>query len=175
MSLIIAGSTSGTITLDTPAVAGTQTATLPAATGTVMVSGNMPAFSAYMTTGQTLTTGTYTKLAFNATTFDTASAFNTSTYRFTAPVAGIYQVNTRGGLTSTTGSFYPAIYKNGAVYMYGIQSISVLSIDNASSFGTLISLAINDYVEIYAYSNSTQTSSSARNLTDFSMVMVRAN
>jgi hypothetical protein len=169
------GSTSGIITLNSVAIAGTNTATFPAATGTVMVSGNMPAFSAYMTTGQTLTASTYTKLAFNATTFDTASAFNTSTYRFTAPVAGIYQVNIRGGLASATGSFYPAIYKNGAVYLYGVPSINVLSVDNASSFETLISLAINDYVEIYAYTNSTQTSASARNFTDFSMVMVRAN
>jgi hypothetical protein len=174
MSIVLNSTGGGSVTINEPTTASNFTQTLPASTGTVMVSGNMPAFSAYMTTGQTLTAATYTKLAFNATTFDTASAFNTSTYRFTAPVAGIYQVNTRGGLASTTGSFYPTIYKNGAVYMYGVPSVNVSSVDNASSFGTLISLTINDYVEIYAYTNSTQTSTSASNATDFSMVMVRA-
>lgn len=37
-SVIISGDTSGAITLAAPAVAGTNTATLPATTGTVLVS-----------------------------------------------------------------------------------------------------------------------------------------
>lgn len=36
MSLVLSGSTSGTITLDTPAVAGSNTITLPANTGTII-------------------------------------------------------------------------------------------------------------------------------------------
>lgn len=36
-SLFITGDTSGSITLAAPAIAGTNTATLPAATGTVLV------------------------------------------------------------------------------------------------------------------------------------------
>ena len=48
-SLIPSGSASGTgsMTLAAPVTNSNQTATLPDATGTVMVSGNMPAFSAY--------------------------------------------------------------------------------------------------------------------------------
>jgi hypothetical protein len=37
-SVVIAGNTSGTITLDAPAVAGTTTLTLPTATGNVLAS-----------------------------------------------------------------------------------------------------------------------------------------
>jgi hypothetical protein len=37
-SVVIAGNTSGTITLDAPAVAGTTTLTLPNATGNVLAS-----------------------------------------------------------------------------------------------------------------------------------------
>jgi hypothetical protein len=37
MSLVLSGDTSGTITLDVPAVAGTNTLTLPASTGTVVL------------------------------------------------------------------------------------------------------------------------------------------
>ena len=36
MSIVVSGSTSGTITLDVPAVAGTNTVTIPAATGTMI-------------------------------------------------------------------------------------------------------------------------------------------
>jgi hypothetical protein len=46
-SVVISGDTSGAITLAAPAVAGTNTINLPAAAGSVMVSGNMPAFSSY--------------------------------------------------------------------------------------------------------------------------------
>lgn len=38
-SIFITGDTSGAITLAAPAIAGTNTATLPAATGTVLVGG----------------------------------------------------------------------------------------------------------------------------------------
>ena len=39
-SVVISGNTSGTITLDAPAVAGTTTLTLPATTGTVITTGD---------------------------------------------------------------------------------------------------------------------------------------
>lgn len=38
-SILITGDTSGSITLAAPAIAGTNTATLPASTGTVLVGG----------------------------------------------------------------------------------------------------------------------------------------
>jgi hypothetical protein len=41
-SVVISGNTSGTITLDAPAVAGTTVLTLPATTGTVITTGNIP-------------------------------------------------------------------------------------------------------------------------------------
>jgi hypothetical protein len=49
-AVVIAGDTSGSITLDAPAVAGSNTLTLPAATGTVIysnASGNLQANSGY--------------------------------------------------------------------------------------------------------------------------------
>ena len=75
-SLVLTGDTSGQVTIAAPAVAGTNTATLPAATGTVMVSGNMPAFGAYSNTNQTVSNNTGTVLSANTEEFDTASRFN---------------------------------------------------------------------------------------------------
>ena len=117
--VIIAGDTSGTITLQAPAVSGSTTITLPAATGTMMVSGNMPAFSAYRnTTEQSVTSNVATKIQFNAEEFDTANCFDSTTnYRFTPNVAGYYLFQgalTSNGTTITICSI--SIYKNGSEY-----------------------------------------------------------
>ena len=120
-SVVISGDTSGAITLAAPTVAGTNTATLPAATGTVMVSGNMPAFSATMSADQTIGTGA-TKITFNTEVFDTNSNYDpTTNYRFTPTVAGYYQINfnlcTLPASGSANGQFYFYIYKNGSSYI----------------------------------------------------------
>jgi hypothetical protein len=68
-----------------------------------MVSGNMPAFSAYQSSGQTLSSATATKLNFQTEEFDTNNNFDSTTnMRFTPTVAGYYQVN--GGLSNNTGT-----------------------------------------------------------------------
>jgi hypothetical protein len=41
-SIVISGNTSGAITISAPAVSGTNTLTLPVATGTLVVSGSAP-------------------------------------------------------------------------------------------------------------------------------------
>ena len=113
------GSTSGTITLNSVAVAGTNTATFPAATGTVMVSGNMPAFSAYNSSSQSLTNNTFTKVSLNAKNFDTNSNFDSTTnYRFTPTIAGYYAFSVGCGLTgpATVVQFVFEIRKNGTSY-----------------------------------------------------------
>ena len=43
-SVVLSGDTSGAITLSAPAVAGTNTITLPASTGTVLTSGSPQSF-----------------------------------------------------------------------------------------------------------------------------------
>jgi hypothetical protein len=68
--------------------------TVPSVTGTAMVSGNMPAFSAYANANQTLSNSTAVKIQLNAEFFDTANAFDSTTnYRFQPTVAGYYQIN----------------------------------------------------------------------------------
>ena len=152
MSLIIAGSTSGTITLDTPAVAGTQTATLPAATGTVMVSGNMPAFSAYTTGDTSVATSTTTKIVFNATIFNTASCLNTSTGTFTPNVAGYYQFSFGGQSDyQPTGRAQTWLYKNGAQALLKEENLNspASTYPSRTVNGLLYANGTTDYFEIY--------------------------
>ena len=153
-SIVISGDTSGVVNLTVPAVAGSSTATLPAATGTVMVSGNMPAFSAYQSTLQSISTGTATKLQFQTKEYDTNSYFDASTnYRFTPLIAGYYYISASvgwsGGLTNET---YISIYKNGSEYKR-LQDIGSTTGGGIGSFsgGSLVYFnGSTDYVEIYA-------------------------
>jgi hypothetical protein len=171
-SLVLSGDTSGAITLAAPAVAGTNTATLPAATGTVMVSGNMPAFSAYANTTQSISTNTYTKITINTENFDTANAFDSTTnYRFTPLVAGYYQINGAVGITSTNIVF-ASIYKNGSEISRGEGSASAAYPSNVCD--VIYLNGSTDYVELWGNVASAASTSAFQAITRFSGVLVRA-
>jgi hypothetical protein len=152
-SVVISGDTSGAITLAAPAVAGTNTINLPAAAGTVMVSGNMPAFSAYASASQSLTTGTQTKVVFGTESFDTNNNFASN--RFTPTVAGYYQIN---GCTNIQGSSaitraFTSIWKNGSEFSRGVDVPAVV---NATNVSNVIYLnGSTDYVELYTFATGT--------------------
>jgi hypothetical protein len=165
MSIVLQGSTSGSVTLQEPAVAGTTTINLPASsgtalvaptaltvpntTGTVMVSGNMPAFSAYQSTSQTPSSNVFTKLQFQTEEFDTANCFDSTTnYRFTPNVAGYYQVN--GGFSKPSGAteMVAAVYKNGSDWKRG----SDVTTTSSAFVNCIVYLnGSTDYIELYGY------------------------
>jgi hypothetical protein len=176
-SLVILGDTSGSITLQAPAAAGSGTVhTLPAATGTVMVSGNMPAFSAYQSSAQSISSGTWTKIQFQTEDFDTASCFDNATnYRFTPNVAGYYQVTARIRPNATNGEAEIGIYKNGSAWFHG----SNINVGSGNQWGTIVTglLYMNgssDYVETYLYVTNSCTISTSRQNTYFQGCLVRA-
>ena len=158
-SIITQGSASGTgsMTLAAPVTNSNQTATLPDATGTVMVSGNMPAFSAYGNTNQSVSSSTWTKVQLNAKNFDTANAFDATTnYRFQPLVAGYYQFSGNSGNYSTSSALVvaqTALYKNGAaVYVTAINTSATTQCNTPVS-GLIYLNGSTDYVELYGYVN----------------------
>lgn len=181
MSIVLMGSTSGSITLSEPAVAGSNTISLPAATGTAMVSGNMPAFRAYNNANQSITASTFTKVSLQVEDFDTASAFdNTTNYRFTPQVAGYYQVSgsiffNYAGADGNVSRVL--IYKNGTAYSISYNQINF-------SYGPLGPINITDliylngttdYIELYGWTNNASPSfSSSSTGTRFAAVLVRS-
>ena len=169
-SLVLTGDTSGQVTISAPAVAGTNTATLPAATGVVMVSGNMPAFSVYASSATSTATATFTRLVFATEEFDTNNNFASN--RFTPTVEGYYQIN--GATSASATTTIVAVFKNGTEYKRGIQSLGgTLSEVNVS---TLVYLnGSTDYVELYWYqaSGSTQNSAIGSALSYFNGCLVR--
>ena len=149
------GTGTGSCTLQGPSTNSNQTITLPDATGTVMVSGNMPAFSAYGT--QTLTTATTTKCVLNTKIFDTNSNFDAVTnYRFTPTIAGYYQVNINHQYSAAGGVCIGYIYKNGAQYTVPLYEFLDTNLTGTAASGSLL-VQMNgttDYLEIYAFQSS---------------------
>jgi hypothetical protein len=151
MSLILQSSGGGQITIQEPATASNFTATMPAATGTVMVSGNQPAFRAFKSAStQSPTSNVATKVTFDVETFDTNNNFASS--RFTPTVAGYYQINAVVDCgSSSIGQALVYIYKNGSVNSLAGSYV----IPAATEIGPCISDIVycngtTDYIEIYA-------------------------
>jgi len=171
-TLVLNGATSGSTTIQ-PTDAVTVTATFPNATGTVMVSGNMPAFSAYQSSAQTLSSVTYTKLQFQTKIFDTNNAFdNTTNYRFQPTIAGYYQINACFYVSTTATTLNLSIYKNGSEYQRFAQSASAAAAVMGS--GLVYLNGSTDYIEMYGYAIVGQALSAGQTFTYFNGSMVRA-
>jgi hypothetical protein len=152
-SVVISGDTSGAITLSAPAVAGTNTITLPAATGTVMVSGNMPAFNAKPSTTQSLSSGTYTKVTLGTEVFDTNNNFASST--FTPTVAGYYIITGSVLIQSGAAAVTTLIYKNGSSIAEGTALPATGIFSATATTSVVISMnGSTDYIDLYAYQGS---------------------
>jgi len=188
-SVVIAGDTSGSVTLAAPSVAGTTTLTLPATTGTVLTSVSPasdlpssikgPAFSAYQSSAQSIAHNTFSKVQFQTENFDTNSNFDNATnYRFIPTVAGYYFVNARVCFNSLSQNSFSQILKNGGSEANSPTAIPWAGISNSqSSVSTLVYMnGSTDYLEVWAY----QASGGALNLivgtniTAFSAFLVRA-
>ena len=144
-------------------------------TGIVMASNTAPAFSAYQSSSQTLTSNTYTKIQFQTEEFDTNNNFDSTTnYRFTPTVAGYYQVT--GGLTpgAVVCGVFVQIYKNGSTYkqIFTMQSTATCN----GGFGSaLVYLnGSSDYVELYGYLTTGQVVTASASTTYFQAAFVRS-
>jgi len=119
---------------------------------------NTPSFRAYMTAGQSFANGVYVKLTLNATSWDTDSAFNTSTYRFTVPTgkAGKYHFDARwvSATVSSNPTYHIVPYKNGGYLSGGHHSTGIRGVSGRSSYSLIdvftLNLSVGDYVEFYA-------------------------
>lgn len=183
MPVKLRGATSGDITLDVPAVAGSNTLTLPAKTGNIItsadsgtvsqtmlaanVAGNGPAFYAYSdNTGSSVANGVWHKLLFPNEGFDTNNCFASS--RFTPNVAGYYQINASVGFVPALSTNVAlSIYKNGTELLRGAQLASLMF---GMSMSGLVSMnGTTDYIEIYIY-NGTGGTATVGNFTGSTFV-----
>ena len=172
MSLILQSSGGGQITIQEPTTASNFTVTLPAADGVTMVSGNMPAFSAYKATSQTITNSVATKMVMDTEEFDTNNCFDSTTnYRFTPNVAGYYQVIVQLTPTTATTVAWAYIYKNGAAVK---QNITFAANTGTNVVATIYMNGSTDYLEFYGYfTGTTPATVGGSTWTYFQAAMVR--
>jgi hypothetical protein len=120
-----------------------------------MVSGNMPAFSAYANVSQTISSATFTKVTFGVEDYDTNNNFASS--RFTPTISGYYQLSTTIRFNGTSPSQYVIYwYKNGASERIGNYYTANLGVAIFTQSTLLYLNGTTDYVEVYA--NQTATS-----------------
>ena len=131
-------------------------------TGTVTGAGvtNTPAFKASVGSSLVVSNDTETKAPFNSETYDTNSAFDSSTnYRFTVPSGEAGKYSFRALLrfySSADNASYTktAIYKNGSTMdndaFFQLTNNATDSIrQTAIPYVFTLDLAVGDYIEIY--------------------------
>jgi hypothetical protein len=127
------------------------------------VAGNGPAFSAYLNTSQTLSSGVFTKITLNAKEYDTANAFDATTnYRFTPQVAGYYQFNAQLTISSSVTTQVIALYKNGSSYIR--LSNYNLNTECISGSWMIYLNGSTDYIEMYGIVGSGQALNTGLNV-----------
>jgi hypothetical protein len=154
-SIVLSGDTSGTVTVAVPAVAGTNTVTIAAQTGTIYSAG--PAFRAFSSGNQSIANSSYTKITLNNENFDTNNNFDSTTnYRFTPTIAGYYQISGQVFFTgSAVGQTQIAIYKNGNQYNFGSGTNNNVNIGGQTVVSDLVFMnGTTDYVELFGWQGS---------------------
>lgn len=186
-SVILAANTtaSSDLTVTVPPFAGTMATLVANTTGPVFsvpnVAGNGPAFSAYKTSNQSgIAQGTWTKVTFPFTEFNTNNNFDTTNSRFLPTVAGYYQMNMAVYFTSNTSAsdFYMQAYKNGAGFSpkatyVNFNSISTPTCTLTQSYLTYMN-GTTDYLEVWMYTNATTNNNANQSGTGFSGFLARA-
>ena len=178
MPIKLQSSSGGSVTLDVPVTASNFNVTVPNASGTAMVSGNMPAFAAWKSSDQSISSATWTKATFDTEEYDTNSNFASS--RFTPTVAGYYQINWCTDLSATSCTRQmTSLYKNGQAYKYvGLWTQPSGNWEHEINGSSVVYLnGTTDYVEIYVYITGTSPaiySTSEATVTWFNGVLMRA-
>jgi hypothetical protein len=172
-----------TYTVTAPTGATDRTLTLPDANGTLLSTGSTfagtgPAFSAYASSSQSVTSLTATKVTLDTEIFDTNNTFASS--RFTPTVAGYYQINgtLRTGASSAITNAGVFIYKNGSSYARGAENSSGKSNNQLVVSSVVYLNGSGDYVELYGFVEGTSPSfnyNSADITSMFSGALVRAS
>jgi hypothetical protein len=171
----------GTGTISGISVGGLPDATITQAELATPVAGTGPAFNAYLSANQSVTSGVATKVALNTEEFDTNGNYdNVTNYRFTPTVAGYYQLNLNllgYSSTSQISQLSTWLYKNGSVYTY-LQVYNSPIIVTSVSLSTIVyANGTTDYFEMYGVMSGSNLffGGNTERTTNFSGTLVRAS
>jgi len=171
---VTSGGTGVTTSTGTGAVVLGTSPTITGATITVAATA-APAFSAYVSTNQVITTSTFTKVTFQTKDYDTATAYdNTTNYRFTPQVAGYYKVSSALTIATASTRTIIFVYKNGSVTKAIVDIPGSMNTIGGTSPDVFLN-GSTDYIEIYVYIvGTTPTVSNGSPYTYFQASMIRS-
>jgi len=122
---------------------------------TRVVTTGQPSFLAYRSANYSSGAGV---LAYNATTFNQGNHYNTGTYTFTAPVAGVYLFCLNVNMYSANGfTVMASILKNGATYISGERKVVNTTGDYNITATGLVYLNASETAQPYLYTSATLT------------------
>ena len=118
---------------------------------------NHPSFLAGRTGGnQTFTVGVY---PLNVARINVGNHYNTSTYKFVAPVAGVYYFHGQVYYNNGSGSYRVGIRKTpngGTAFMLNTAGHEVVGNDDQQSTSIIETMAVGDAVDLFCDSNQSQ-------------------
>ena len=126
--------------------------------GSAVGGANTPAFMARLSSNQSVSSGSFTKIVFNAEDFDSDSDFDTSNGRFTPTTAGKYWCYTSLAVDAINSgnNVYSAIYFNGS-HANGHSGVGMCASNGATitaSIGATFTFnGSSDYIEVYGLHN----------------------
>ena len=151
MSTLIATTLQGINTIKKDA--NTTAMTIDSA-GRVALNPQVPMWRAELSANQSLSANTWTQVNFNTvpTAGDPDNAFNTSSYRYVAPVKGWYHISAVCSINVNAANMlmYSAFKINGNFVNYNEKSESN---DARWTHSIMEQLAVGDYVEVFVYVN----------------------
>ena len=153
---LTADSGGGTFEIKAPASgSNARVLTVPdSASGTVLTSKFGPAFAARNNSAQTISNSTTATMQFDTEYFDTDNCYNTSNYRFTPNVAGIYLINSSVQINAMNGIISLDIRLNGTRYANQAINIGNNGLQTVAN-SVLVSMnGSTDYVDIGIFQNS---------------------
>ncbi len=122
------------------------------------VAGNGPAFAARITTTQTISINTNTKILFGTEIFDTNSAYDPATGRFQPAVAGYYHLISQVYFPANSSSYTTnEIQKNGVSFAISATASQSYVEACSNTSGIVYLNGTSDYVEVYASTGQTGT------------------
>tara|TARA_R100001480_G_scaffold153848_1_gene157667 strand:- start:54 stop:530 length:477 start_codon:yes stop_codon:yes gene_type:complete len=119
---------------------------------------NTPSFSAKLSSGQIISASTFTKVQFDNEQYDTDNKYDTSNYRFTPTISGVYHINALimfANLSGTGNLVKVRITKNGS-YLTQCGDFAMTTTGSADPIWTTaidVQLNTTDYIEVEAFQN----------------------
>lgn len=130
---------------------------------------NTPAFLAYKSSDQTISSGSDTKITFDTELFDTDNVFSSSTFTVPSGKNGKYFIYSQVQQDTGSGAtLIISVFVNGSE-IFAKRTTSDAATRKSPDVSVVVDLSVSDTVEIYMYQNSgsSRTIDSANKRTHF--------